>query len=84
MEIKTFLDEERCKGCALCIDACPQQIIELAASINAKGFHPAAVMDQERCTGCALCALMCPDLVISVYRPERNPAKVGVGGGSGR
>lgn len=77
MEERVVFTEERCKGCELCLDACPPGIILMAEHINAKGFHPAAVIDQERCTGCALCARMCPDLVITVYRPERRPVKAG-------
>ncbi|MDQ7792966.1 MAG: 4Fe-4S binding protein [bacterium] len=71
VEKRVLFTEDRCKGCELCLDACPQKIIFMAEHMNGKGFHPAAVTDQERCTGCALCARMCPDLVITVYRPER-------------
>ncbi|WP_034638937.1 4Fe-4S binding protein [Desulfofalx alkaliphila] len=60
--------EERCKGCELCISACPEGIIELAEHFNAMGFHPATVIKQEKCKGCAMCARMCPDVVIEVER----------------
>lgn len=60
--------EERCKGCELCIAACPENIIVLAEHINAMGFHPATVIEQEKCKGCAMCARMCPDVVITVMR----------------
>lgn len=60
--------EERCKGCELCIAACPENIIVLAEHINAMGFHPATVVEQEKCKGCAMCARMCPDVVITVER----------------
>lgn len=60
---------ELCKGCELCIAACPVKILELDGShINAKGFHPAHCVDQNKCTGCASCARMCPDTVITVER----------------
>lgn len=77
MEKRVVFIEERCKGCELCVDACPQGIIFMAEHINAKGFHPATVTEQERCNSCTLCARMCPDLVIAVYRPERRPAQAG-------
>ncbi len=63
------VDDTYCKGCGLCVDACPQDIIELDADrINAKGYHPARLIDEAKCTGCASCATMCPDVAITVYR----------------
>ena len=61
--------EDRCKGCELCVDACPKHIIALAKDrLNAKGFRPAEIIDQEKCIGCAFCATRCPDVVITVER----------------
>ncbi|MBO7369058.1 MAG: 4Fe-4S binding protein [Clostridia bacterium] len=66
---KVTFREDRCKGCGLCVNACPKQIIALDQSkINGKGYHPAAVIDQAACIGCASCAIMCPDTVITVER----------------
>ena len=60
---------ERCKGCGLCVRACPKGLIEIAKDkLNQRGFHPAELTDSEKCTGCASCAVMCPDCVISVER----------------
>jgi len=61
--------EDRCKGCGLCVEACPRKIVLLRKDrLNAKGFHPAGVDDMDRCIGCAFCAMMCPDLVIDVEK----------------
>nr|MBO4517936.1 4Fe-4S dicluster domain-containing protein [Clostridia bacterium] len=66
---KVSFNEDRCKGCGLCVSACPKGIVALAKDkINAKGYHPAGVIEQEKCIGCASCALMCPDTVITVER----------------
>ena len=66
---KLRFDEERCKGCGLCIDACPKKILQLApVKINLKGYHPAECIDIEQCIACASCARMCPDVVIEVER----------------
>jgi 2-oxoglutarate ferredoxin oxidoreductase subunit delta len=66
---KVTFDEALCKGCGLCVMACPKKIITLAGDkLNAKGYHPACVADMEKCIGCAFCATMCPDCVITVEK----------------
>jgi len=62
---------ETCKGCELCIQACPQGSLALSATINKQGFHY-AVLVQDNCTGCINCALVCPDAVITVYREGKK------------
>ena len=58
-----------CKGCGLCVEACPQKIIRLDDSaLNHKGYHPAAIAEMSRCIGCAMCAIMCPDCAITVQK----------------
>lgn len=64
------IDEETCKGCGLCVAACPREAMQLAAHINSRGFHPARLADLEQCTGCAQCALMCPDTCIIIRRSK--------------
>lgn len=66
---RAIFNEERCKGCKLCVDACPQKIVIIRTDkLNSKGFHPAGVDDVDKCTGCACCAIMCPDCVIEVEK----------------
>jgi 2-oxoglutarate ferredoxin oxidoreductase subunit delta len=68
-------DIETCKGCELCIEACPQESLELSPNINAQGYHY-AVLVKDNCTGCVNCALVCPDAVITVYRETKKKEKV--------
>lgn len=64
-----LVDEEICKGCGLCVSACPKKIIVMdKATLNSKGYHPAVLFDQAACTGCAACAVICPDIAITVER----------------
>ena len=62
---------DTCKGCELCIGACPQESLAMSKEINALGYHY-AVLIQDNCTGCVNCALVCPDAVITVYRSGGN------------
>ena len=60
--------EERCKGCGLCVLACPKKIIRISTRINRAGYPVAEVLEMARCTGCTFCAEMCPDVVITVFK----------------
>ncbi|MBO4853687.1 MAG: 4Fe-4S binding protein [Oscillospiraceae bacterium] len=66
---KVTFREDLCKGCGLCVSACPRKILEIAKDqINRKGHNPARITDQGKCIGCAFCATMCPDCVITVEK----------------
>ncbi len=66
---KVIFKTDLCKGCGLCVSACPKKLIALSKDkINMKGHHPAVVTDGEKCIGCAFCATMCPDCIITVER----------------
>ena len=69
MVSKVTIDENRCKGCGLCVRACPKKIMQLSKTkLNEKGYHPAECIDQEACIACASCAWTCPDAVITVEK----------------
>jgi 2-oxoglutarate ferredoxin oxidoreductase subunit delta len=60
------IDQERCKGCSLCIEFCPKQAVFLSEKLNLKGYYVADFEENKGCTGCALCAVICPDAAIEV------------------
>ena len=64
-------DVDTCKGCELCIEACPQESLALSPGINKQSYHY-AVLIKDNCTGCVNCALVCPDAVITVYREDKK------------
>lgn len=66
---RIIINDQRCKGCQLCIPACPPGVIGLSGSLNSHGYRPAKFVDPDHlCTGCALCATVCPDAAIIVFR----------------
>ena len=42
------VDNERCKGCALCVEACPQDVIALAKKVNVSGYPFVEVVSQDK------------------------------------
>lgn len=66
---KVTFNEDRCKGCGLCVDACPKKLLIIDKDrLNIKGHSPAVMTDMDKCIGCAFCATMCPDCVITVEK----------------
>jgi len=63
------VDGDRCKGCNLCVVACPCGVLSLQPKeVNDRGYHFAYVAAEDKCIGCAACATVCPDGCIEVYR----------------
>ena len=65
-----IVDTERCKGCEVCVGACPTEVIGMAVEVNSKGYRYAYMENPDACTGCTNCAIVCPDGVITVYRKK--------------
>ena len=65
-----IVDSEKCKGCEICVGACPTDVISMSTEVNGKGYHYAYSAQPDACTGCSNCAIVCPDGVITVYRKK--------------
>lgn len=63
---------ERCKGCELCVPACPVDALRMSSMRNEKGYLVPELLDG--CTGCSACQLICPDFVFDIYRFKPTPA----------
>jgi len=63
----------RCKGCELCVTACPKAVLALdPEAVNVLGYHPVRLLDAAGCTSCAFCARVCPDAVFTVFARPRE------------
>ncbi len=63
---RVTIDRERCKGCGLCVEQCPQKVLELSSDINQKGYFASQPVRQPYCLGCRICAIVCPDVAIEI------------------
>jgi 2-oxoglutarate ferredoxin oxidoreductase subunit delta len=68
---RIIIDPDRCKGCGLCIAACPHHLLQFGHKPNRQGQLPVELVanGEQSCTSCACCARSCPDVAISVFRP---------------
>lgn len=61
------IDVDACKGCVLCIDACPPRVLVMTEhEINPRGHRYPLLL--AGCTGCRACAQICPDFCFQVYK----------------
>ena len=61
---------ERCKGCELCVFACPTKALAMEKGVNKKGYHYVYVSNEDACNGCISCGLVCPDGCLTVYKEK--------------
>lgn len=73
---KLSIDKNRCKGCALCVQVCPKNILYIDnRRVNGLGYYPVAA--EEGCIACGFCAVVCPDIVFSIYKDVEEAEAVG-------
>ncbi|HUT65754.1 MAG TPA: ferredoxin family protein [Spirochaetota bacterium] len=65
---RVVIETECCKGCELCIAACPRDVLEMSEDFNRSGYHYSVFENREKCNSCTFCAIICPDMCIEVYR----------------
>jgi 2-oxoglutarate ferredoxin oxidoreductase subunit delta len=70
---RIVIDQDRCKGCGLCTQVCPYDLVHIANYFNVRGYRPTEQIDPDgECIGCSNCAMMCPDVAITVYRTSKK------------
>ena len=77
------VDEDECKGCGLCVEACPPKVISLSVRFNHYGYRT-ATYSGAGCTGCGICFMACPEPgAITVLRALRRSVPADVHAHSG-
>jgi len=54
------INREWCKGCGICAEFCPEDVLAIDEMEKANLAYP------EKCDGCGMCELRCPDLAIEL------------------
>jgi 2-oxoglutarate ferredoxin oxidoreductase subunit delta len=65
------IDRELCKGCLLCIRACPVKVLGQSGTPNTSGAYPSEMVRPDLCIACGNCYEVCPDVCVEVYELER-------------
>ncbi len=74
--VPLIIRADHCKGCELCVHACPHHVLELdTAVVDRLGYHPVRLTDAAGCTSCAICARVCPDAVFTVLARPKEAAR---------
>ena len=61
------IQETQCTGCGICIDVCPESVLDL---LEIKDKKVSTVVDDEKCFSCRACEVRCPEQAIKVVIPE--------------
>jgi len=59
---EVWWDKAKCIGCALCVEMCPVQALDLS--------DQGIAIDRTKCIGCQLCAMVCPSKAIEKIGEE--------------
>jgi NAD-dependent dihydropyrimidine dehydrogenase PreA subunit len=66
------INAEECKGCGMCILACPVGSLSFSTEFNHQGYHPVRYSG-EGCKADSHCFYACPEPgAITVYRSDGN------------
>ena len=56
-----FVDADACKGCRLCVVACPTESLRIGTDLNRLGYYAVEFLPETGCTACGVCFYACPE-----------------------
>jgi 2-oxoglutarate ferredoxin oxidoreductase subunit delta len=68
MAYRHIIDNDRCKGCGLCVTICPKKVLEMSEEVNSMGYFPVHQARPDDCIFCTTCCIMCPDVAITITK----------------
>jgi heterodisulfide reductase subunit A len=67
------VDRDRCDGCAMCIDTCPTNALEIVPNRNRPG-KKVVFVHPKLCKGCGVCQATCPKEAL--FLPGLSPEDI--------
>lgn len=67
--IEISIIKEFCKGCGICVEFCPKDVLGLGNDLKV------TCVNIEACNGDALCEFRCPDFAIFVKKTKKTTKK---------
>ena len=65
-----------CKGCCLCVAACPPGVLAQSRFLNRQGYY-AVAYSGSGCSGCGICFYVCPEpgaITVLLRKDGNEPA----------
>ncbi|MBS4015718.1 MAG: 4Fe-4S binding protein [Candidatus Latescibacteria bacterium] len=64
--IEIIIIKEFCKGCGICVEFCPKNVLALGSDFKVN------VANIDACNGDKLCELRCPDYAIFIKKQKKS------------
>ncbi len=70
------ISADQCKGCRVCVQACPNHCLKIGSVFNTMGYQSAVFIGEDRCTACGICFYVCPEPgAVTVFKNEKPQKK---------
>ncbi|NPV93125.1 MAG: 4Fe-4S dicluster domain-containing protein [Firmicutes bacterium] len=65
-----YLFPSLCKGCGLCKEKCPKEVMTWSDRLGSFGTPTVDIGDPQGCISCGICQQVCPDCAITVEKKK--------------